>query len=62
MRESSRTNPKRPPLGVRLSVDIEQFDGPRGMVWRARVRWHDPVTGRRELVKRTHHTEGAALA
>ncbi|GAA1430864.1 site-specific integrase [Microlunatus lacustris] len=52
---------KRPPLGVRLTVDVERFEGPRLTVWRARVRWHDPSTGRRELVKRTHHSEEAAL-
>lgn len=52
---------KQPPLGVRLTVDIERFDGGRHVVWRARVRWHDPRTGRRELIKRTHHSEAAAL-
>jgi integrase len=51
---------KRPPLGVGLSVDVERFVGPRATVWRARVRWHDPVTGRRELIKRTFHSEAAA--
>lgn len=52
---------KRPPLGVRLTVDIERFEGPRLTVWRAPIRWHDPSTGRWELVKRTHHSEEAAL-
>jgi hypothetical protein len=52
---------RRPPLGVRLTVDIERFEGPRLTVWRARIRWHDPSTGQRELVKRTHHSEEAAL-
>lgn len=61
MNEAIGTGSKRPPLGVRLSVDIEQFTGPRGTVWRARARWHDPMTGKRELVKRTHHSEGAAM-
>ena len=52
---------KRPPLGVRLSADIEQHTGARVTVWRARVRWHDPATGHRELVKVTHQSESAAL-
>src|SRR3954469_19510983 len=51
---------KRPPLGVRLSVDIELLEGPRGISWRARVRWRDPVSGRRESTKRSHRTEAAA--
>jgi hypothetical protein len=45
---------------VRLSVDVERYAGPRLTVWRARVRWHDPATGKRELLKRTHHSEAAA--
>jgi integrase len=61
MSSTSRVSTKQPPLGVRLTVDIERFDGPRQVVWRARVRWHDPGTGKRELVKRTHHSEVAAL-
>lgn len=56
----SRQEGKRPPLGVHLVVDIERFEGPRLTVWRARIRWHDPLTGRRELIKRTHHSEEAA--
>ena len=39
---------KRPPLGVRLSVDVEEILAPRGTVWWARIRWHDPESGRRE--------------
>lgn len=61
MSSTSSVSTKQPPLGVRLSVDVERFDGPRQVVWRARVRWHDPRTGKRELVKRTHHSEAAAL-
>jgi len=53
---------KRPPLGVRLTVDIEEIRAPRGTVWWARVRWHDPESGRRETIKRSHPTHEAAAA
>ena len=51
---------KRPPLGVRLTVDIEEVRARRGTVWWARVRWHDPESGRRESIKRSHSTHEAA--
>jgi len=51
---------KRPPLGVRLTVDIEEVRAPRGTVWWARVRWHDPESGRRESIKHSHSTHEAA--
>jgi hypothetical protein len=53
---------KRPPLGVRLTVDVEEIRAPRGTVWWARVRWHDPESGRRETIKRSHPTREAADA
>ncbi|HET9777673.1 MAG TPA: site-specific integrase [Propionibacteriaceae bacterium] len=53
---------KRPPLGVRLTVDVEEIHAPRGTVWWARVRWHDPELGRRETIKRSHPTREAADA
>jgi hypothetical protein len=39
---------KRPPLGVRLSVDVELYAGARLTVWCAPVRWYAPATGKRE--------------
>ena len=53
-------SPKCPPLGVRLTADIEEVCAPRGTVWWARVRWHDPESGRRESIKRSHSTHEAA--
>ncbi|SDU74904.1 tyrosine-type recombinase/integrase [Jiangella alkaliphila] len=54
---------KRPPVGVELTVDIEEVQLKRGGVsfW-ARVRWTDPVTSRRDGVKRAHPTIDAANA
>ena len=52
---------KKPPLGVQLSADIEEYSGGRKTVWWARVRWHDPITGKRDLVKRTHYSRASAL-
>jgi hypothetical protein len=43
-----------PPLGVRLTVDIEERVGTRGTRFWARVRWVDPLTRRRDGVKRSH--------
>ena len=51
---------RRPPIGVRLSVDIEAEAGPRGVAYKARARWIDPVTGRRVGLKRSHTTLGEA--
>jgi integrase len=56
------TGEKRPPLGVRLTVDIEEHDGKRGTSYWARARWTDPLTHRREGVKRAHPTRQAAEA
>jgi hypothetical protein len=49
-----------PPLGVRLTVDIEENQGARGTTFWARIRWTDPTTGRRESLKRSHATLDAA--
>src|SRR5215212_11223450 len=43
-----------PPLGVRLTVDVQAREGARGTSYYARVRWTHPVTHHREGVKRTH--------
>jgi hypothetical protein len=43
-----------PPLGVRLTVDVQAREGARGTTDYARVRWTHPVTHHREGVKRTH--------
>ena len=51
---------KLPPLGVRLTVDIEENAGARGTTYWARVRWTHPVTHHREGVKRAHPTREAA--
>jgi integrase len=51
-----------PPLGVTLSIDIEERVGARGARFLARVRWTDPLTGRREAVKRSHPSREAAEA
>ena len=47
---------KVPPLGVRLTVDIEEYAGATGASYRARVRWTHPVTHHREGVKRAFRT------
>jgi integrase len=43
-----------PPLGVRLTVDVQAREGARRTTYYARVRWTHPVTHHREGVKRTH--------
>ncbi len=49
-----------PPLGAKLSVDIGERAGARGVrVW-ARVRWIDPETGQRISRKKNHPTRDAA--
>lgn len=53
---------KLPPLGVRLTVDVEENPGPRGTTYWARIRWTDPVTHHREEMKRAHPTLEAAEA
>jgi hypothetical protein len=49
-----------PPLDVRLTVDVEEHTGARGTRFWARVRWNDPVTGKRQGVKRSHPSREAA--
>jgi len=53
---------KRLPLGVRLTIDVQEILAPRGTVWWARIRWHDPATGKRESLKRSHPTPESAAA
>src|SRR5215207_1436101 len=43
-----------PPLGVRLTVDVQAREGARGTTYYARVRWSPSVKHNREGVKRTH--------
>ena len=49
-----------PPLGVRVTVDVEEHEGARGTRYWARVRWVDPTTGKRDGVKRSHASLDAA--
>ena len=51
---------KVPPLGVRLTVDVEEYAGATGASYRARVRWTHPVTHHREGVKRAFRTREEA--
>jgi integrase len=51
-----------PPLGVRLTVDVQVREGVRGTKYYARVRWTHPVTHHLEGVKRTHDSLEAAQA
>jgi hypothetical protein len=54
---------KRPPIGVRVTEDIEVRDGPRGVRFMARIRWSDPETRRRRQgARKSFETEGAARA
>jgi integrase len=50
------TTRKMPPLGVRLTVDVDQRVVSSHPRYDARVRWTDPNTGRRHGVKRTFTT------
>lgn len=52
---------RKPPLGVKLTVDVEEVQAPRGTAWWARIRWRDPATGRRESLKRAHPSREAAV-
>ena len=45
---------KLPPLGARLTVDVEEHVGARGTRFWARVRWVAPLTRRRDGAKRSH--------
>lgn len=56
------TGEKLPPLGVRLTVDIEEYEGARGTTYWARIRWTHPKTHHREGLKRAHPTREAAQA
>ena len=56
------TGEMRPPLGVRLTIDIEEHPGKRGATYWARARWTDPLTHHREGVKRAHPSREAAEA
>lgn len=51
---------KTPPIGVRLTVGIDEVEQVRETVYVARVRWTDPTTGRRDGIKRTHRTRDLA--
>ena len=53
---------KLPPLGVRLTVDVEEHAGSRGTSYWARIRWTHPVTHHREGMKRAHPSREAAEA
>lgn len=43
-------------MGVRLSVNIAETVGQRGISCNARARWRDPLTGRRVGIKRSYRT------
>ncbi|WP_199443862.1 tyrosine-type recombinase/integrase [Umezawaea beigongshangensis] len=58
---STSSKPRRPPLGVRLSSDIEHLPN-RPTPYRARVRWKDPTTGRRDTASESCATEEQAEA
>jgi integrase len=45
-----------PPFGVDLKVDVEEHDSQSGTRYWARVRWHDPDTGERKGIKRSHQS------
>jgi integrase len=51
-----------PPFGVELKVDIEEHDSQSGTRYWARVRWHDPDTGERTGIKRSHRSRADADA
>ncbi len=51
---------KLPPLGVRLTVDVEEVQRQKGVVYKARVRWTHPKTHHREGTKRVFDSRGEA--
>jgi len=51
----------RPPLGVKLSDDIEYLPN-RPTPYRARIRWTDPVTGKRPSLSESCETQDQAQA
>ncbi len=53
---------KLPPLGVRLTVDVEEVSRVKGTVYKARVRWTHPVTHHREGTKRVFDSRSEADA
>lgn len=50
---------KKPPLGVRLTIDVEENVGRRGTTYWARVRWTNPANHHREGVKRAFDSREA---
>lgn len=53
---------KVPPLGVVLTCDVEEVERRKGTVYKARVRWTDPQTHRRDGAKRVFDTRPEAEA
>ncbi|QFU90930.1 site-specific integrase [Amycolatopsis sp. YIM 10] len=51
---------KIPPIGVKLSGDIEELAGPKGTSFRARVRWTIPGSRKRRSLSQVHETYEAA--
>ncbi len=51
-----------PPLGVRLTVDVEVVQRRKGTGYKGRVRWTHPTTHRREGTKRVFDTRAEAEA
>lgn len=49
-----------PPLGVRLTVDVEEVQCQKGVVYKARVRWTHPKTHHWEGTKRVFDSRGEA--
>ncbi|MBW4717426.1 tyrosine-type recombinase/integrase [Saccharothrix obliqua] len=58
---STNHRKRRPPLGVKLSDDIEYLPN-RPTPWRARVRWADPATGKRLSLSESCQTRDQAQA
>jgi integrase len=56
------TDEKLPPLGVRLTVDVEEVQRQKGIVYKTRVRWTHPKTHHREGTKRVFDTRSEAQA
>ena len=52
---------QRLPIGISLSADVEHREG-RPKPYKARVRWTDPVTGRRQSLSESAETSDAADA
>src|SRR5688572_15659998 len=54
-----KKNAKLPPLGVKLSADVEPLPG-LPLPFRARVRWTDPTTKKRSSLSQSTETEEQA--